>query len=99
MLVCPGFEFEEASKHSIHLGCQCVQVLSLNITRTPMEVISFRTVEDGGKSTTMKTGPELKLWVKKLMFTFHFYSSLLLIGFFLTSISLKDAHHLGICDG
>ena len=79
MLVCPGFEFEEASKHSIHLGCQCVQVLCLNITRKPMEAISFRTVEDGGKSTTMKTGPELKLWVTKLMFTCSFHSSLLLI--------------------
>ena len=98
MLVCPGFDFEEASKHSIHLGCQCVQVLSLNITRTPMEVISFRTLEDGGKSTTMKTGPELKLWVT-LIFSVLFIPSLLLIGIFLTSISLKDAHHLGKCDG
>ena len=98
MLVCPGFEFEEASKHSIHLGCQCVQVLSLNITRKPMEAISFRTVEDGGKSTTMKTGPELKLWVT-LIFSVLFIPSLLLIGIFLTLISLKDAHHLGKCDG
>ena len=95
MLVCPGFEFEEVSKHSIYLG---VQVLSLNITRKPMEAISFRTVEDGGKSTTMKTGPELKLWVT-LIFSVLFIPSLLLIGIFLTSISLKDAHHLGKCDG